>query len=143
MKVEANLQKETELNTPQSETIRNTLIEGSSEYNEAIQTSIDVSRALCNDVDIVEREWFQRIENMKAEDNRVMIALERKLDTELKRRNEYTNICKSTLFVDNELALINVTRFRALSDWSGLEFLMKVTSNLCSIRYHFIPVDYA
>ena len=110
--VEAYLQTETEINTPRLETIGNTLIEGSSEYNEAIQTTIDVSRAcfqmLRNDVDRVEREWFQRIENIKADDNRVMIALERKLDTELKRRKKYTNICKSTLPVDNELALLSL-----------------------------------
>ena len=112
LKVEDYLQTKTEINTPKLETIRNTVVERSSEYNEAIQTTIDVSRArfqtLRNDVDRVEKEWFQRIENIKADDNRLMIALERKLYTELKRRKEYTNICKSTLSLDNELALLSL-----------------------------------
>ena len=103
--IEAYIRTETEM--------QNVVLEGRDEYNKSVQKAIDISRecfqTLRNDLDRVEKEWFEQIENMKADDNKTMIRLECKLDSELKRRKERTDICKSTLSGGSHLTLLSLS----------------------------------
>ena len=70
--------------------------------------SRDRFKTLRNDLNKVEKDWFQQMENMKADDNKTMIELERKLDTELKRRKQNASMYQSTLAGGSDLAVLSL-----------------------------------
>ena len=110
--LEAHLKTETEITTANLEKTHKAIIEGISKYNEAFQKSEDMSRtrfqSLHNEFNRVENDWFEQMKNMKADDSRTMIELERKLNNELERRKQHTDICKSTLTGGSDLALLSL-----------------------------------
>ena len=111
-KIEAYIKTETEETIPHLQKKQNVVLEGIEKYNKSMQKTIDISRecfqTLRNDLDRVEKDWFEKLENMKADENKTMITLEGSLDSELKRRKERTDICRSTISGGSNLTLLTL-----------------------------------